>query len=242
MRRLSPTAKGAQKQRGRAGGRGHVDDALTRTGTVGGQRCALPTANAFDQCRRPPQNLEPSQYTSRHLQRLDAPRASKVRSLQGHTSFGKDSQCSSTQDGVYDLIFRIGGALVELSRAPEGVRAVDRALEILLAFQPGDDELTVAEIRTRVDLSRPTLYRLLGRMALTLASAHDHASRLAGEPARARPSTRDRTWAVVFSFSARCARLDGRPWIEQSRRTGAGNPAWHTGLARPTRSTAARCV
>ena len=28
-------------------GRGDVDDALTRTGAAGGQRCALPTAAAF---------------------------------------------------------------------------------------------------------------------------------------------------------------------------------------------------
>ena len=32
----------------RGGGCGHVDDALARTGAVRGQRCALPTARAFD--------------------------------------------------------------------------------------------------------------------------------------------------------------------------------------------------
>ncbi len=46
----------------------------------------------------------------------------------------------------------------------EGVRAVDRALEILEAFQPGDQEMTVAQLLGRVDLSRPTLYRLLGTL------------------------------------------------------------------------------
>ena len=45
--------------------------------------------------------------------------------------------------------------------AEESVRAVDRALEILLAFTARDGELTVSEIVKRVDLSRPTLYRLL---------------------------------------------------------------------------------
>jgi IclR family acetate operon transcriptional repressor len=45
--------------------------------------------------------------------------------------------------------------------AEDSVRAVDRALEILLAFTPRDGELTVSEILKRVDLSRPTLYRLL---------------------------------------------------------------------------------
>jgi IclR family transcriptional regulator, acetate operon repressor len=42
-----------------------------------------------------------------------------------------------------------------------GVRAVERALDILLAFEPKDDALTVSELLGRVDLSRPTLYRLL---------------------------------------------------------------------------------
>jgi DNA-binding IclR family transcriptional regulator len=45
--------------------------------------------------------------------------------------------------------------------AADSVRAVDRALDILLAFQPQDDALTVSELLRRVDLSRPTLYRLL---------------------------------------------------------------------------------
>ncbi|GAB3626202.1 IclR family transcriptional regulator [Pandoraea terrae] len=65
-------------------------------------------------------------------------------------------------------------------KAHENVRAVERALEILLAFRPGDKELTVAELLTRVDLSRPTLYRLLNTLEQNgfLASA--------GEPQRFR--------------------------------------------------------
>lgn len=43
----------------------------------------------------------------------------------------------------------------------DSVRAVDRALEILLAFTPTDHELSAGELLKRVDLSRPTLYRLL---------------------------------------------------------------------------------
>ena len=43
----------------------------------------------------------------------------------------------------------------------DGVRAVDRALAILLAFSPQDSELSAIEIAKRVGLSRPTLYRLL---------------------------------------------------------------------------------
>jgi DNA-binding IclR family transcriptional regulator len=43
----------------------------------------------------------------------------------------------------------------------DGVRAVERALDVLAAFSPGDGELLVADLVKRVGLSRPTLYRLL---------------------------------------------------------------------------------
>lgn len=43
----------------------------------------------------------------------------------------------------------------------ENVRAVGRALEILLAFTESDPELSAGDLLKRVDLSRPTLYRLL---------------------------------------------------------------------------------
>ena len=49
----------------------------------------------------------------------------------------------------------------EEEKSGEGVRAVERALDILTAFTPGDRELTAGELLKRVDLSRPTLYRLL---------------------------------------------------------------------------------
>jgi IclR family acetate operon transcriptional repressor len=45
--------------------------------------------------------------------------------------------------------------------AGDSVRAVARALDILLAFRPQDEALTASELLRRVDLSRPTLYRLL---------------------------------------------------------------------------------
>ena len=41
------------------------------------------------------------------------------------------------------------------------VRSVNRALAVLLAFREGDGELSAADLLLRVDLSRPTLYRLL---------------------------------------------------------------------------------
>jgi len=46
-------------------------------------------------------------------------------------------------------------------KTSDSVRAVDRALDILLAFRPQDGALTVSELLRRVELSRPTLYRLL---------------------------------------------------------------------------------
>lgn len=48
----------------------------------------------------------------------------------------------------------------------EGVRAVDRALDILLAFRASDRQLSASELLRRVDLSRPTLYRLLKTLEL----------------------------------------------------------------------------
>lgn len=52
-------------------------------------------------------------------------------------------------------------AAEKVVQAGAGVRAVGRALEILLAFTSKDVELTAAELLKRVRLSRPTLYRLL---------------------------------------------------------------------------------
>ncbi|MFD4838770.1 IclR family transcriptional regulator [Achromobacter sp. NPDC058515] len=46
-------------------------------------------------------------------------------------------------------------------KGTDSVRAVNRALDILLAFSRQDSELTAAELLQRVKLSRPTLYRLL---------------------------------------------------------------------------------
>lgn len=43
----------------------------------------------------------------------------------------------------------------------DSVRAVSRALDILMAFTPTDSELSASDLLKRVDLSRPTLYRLL---------------------------------------------------------------------------------
>src|SRR5262245_4688726 len=58
------------------------------------------------------------------------------------------------------------------------VRAVERALDILLAFNTGDHELTAGELLKRVDLSRPTLYRLLRTLE------HKGFVRSSGDPQR----------------------------------------------------------
>lgn len=50
------------------------------------------------------------------------------------------------------------------SEKTDNVRAVSRALDILQAFTPSDLELSPADLLKRVDLSRPTLYRLLYTM------------------------------------------------------------------------------
>lgn len=46
-------------------------------------------------------------------------------------------------------------------KSSEGVRAVDRALDILIAFTAEDTRLSAGELARRTGLSRPTLYRLL---------------------------------------------------------------------------------
>ncbi|MBI5277700.1 MAG: IclR family transcriptional regulator [Burkholderiales bacterium] len=49
-------------------------------------------------------------------------------------------------------------------KGSEGVRAVERAMDVLSAFSPGQPELLVADLVKLVGLSRPTLYRLLATL------------------------------------------------------------------------------
>ena len=85
-------------------------------------------------------------------------------------------------------------------KAGEGVRAVERALDVLAAFGPGDGELLVADLVKRVGLSRPTLYRLLH----TLEKKGYVAS--SGEPQRFRlgPSVARlaHTWSTTLDLSS----------------------------------------
>lgn len=53
------------------------------------------------------------------------------------------------------------GVAQDVEKSSEGVRAVDRALDILVAFTAEDSQLSAVELARRTGLSRPTLYRLL---------------------------------------------------------------------------------
>ena len=93
-------------------------------------------------------------------------------------------------------------------KGSEGVRAVERALDILLALGSGDHELTVGDLLKRVDLSRPTLYRLL----YTLEQCGFVSA--SGEPQRFRlgPAVGRLSWA--WSSSLDIAQL-ARPFMQK---------------------------
>lgn len=84
----------------------------------------------------------------------------------------------------------------EKDKPGDGVRAVERALDILLAFSAGDHALTASEILKRVDLSRPTLYRLLYTLE------QNGFVTTSGEPQRFRlgPSVARLSWAWSASL------------------------------------------
>lgn len=54
----------------------------------------------------------------------------------------------------------------DVEKQGEGVRAVDRALDVLMAFTAEDNQLTAGQLSKRTGLSRPTLYRLLHTLEL----------------------------------------------------------------------------
>lgn len=68
----------------------------------------------------------------------------------------------------------------EEKTAMASVRAVSRALDVLLAFRAGEQEVLVADLLKRVALSRPTLYRLLATLE------HKRFLVASGEPQRFR--------------------------------------------------------
>lgn len=67
----------------------------------------------------------------------------------------------STRYDAEQIKIEEANRLSQTEKLGDSVRAVDRALKILMAFTAADHELSVGELLKRVDLSRPTLYRLL---------------------------------------------------------------------------------
>jgi DNA-binding IclR family transcriptional regulator len=88
----------------------------------------------------------------------------------------------------------------------DSVRAVGRALDILKVFTVSDYELSAGELLKRVDLSRPTLYRLL----YTLEQSGFLTS--AGEPQKFRLGPAVAQLAHVWTASLNLADI-GRPML-----------------------------
>jgi IclR family transcriptional regulator, acetate operon repressor len=94
--------------------------------------------------------------------------------------------------------------------AEVSVRAVERALDILLAFKPQDEALAVSELLHRVDLSRPTLYRLLRTLeAKRFLVSSDHPKRFKLGPAVARLA---HVWTSALDLSALAEPMMRRLW------------------------------
>lgn len=95
-------------------------------------------------------------------------------------------------------------------KADGGVRAVNRALDVLLAFQADDKDLLVADILKRVKLSRPTVYRLLDTLVTKGFLISD------GDPQRFKlgPSVAQlsHAWSANMSYSAIAQPMMQRLW------------------------------
>jgi DNA-binding IclR family transcriptional regulator len=101
------------------------------------------------------------------------------------------------------------------TEAAEGsVRAVERALDILLAFSPHDDALTVSALLDRVDLSRPTLYRLLRTLeAKQFLISSEHPRRFRLGPAVAQLA---HTWTSGLDLAVVAEPMMRRLWDNTS--------------------------
>lgn len=107
-------------------------------------------------------------------------------------------------------------AAADTDKSEGGVRAVQRALDILLAFKPGDDGLLVAELLKRVDLSRPTLYRLLDTLdAKGFLSSQGEPQRFRLGPAVAQLA---HAWSAGTSYETVAQPMMRRLW-ETTRET-----------------------
>lgn len=95
-------------------------------------------------------------------------------------------------------------------RAGDSVRAVERALDVLAAFAPGDQELLAADLIQRVGLSRPTLYRLLHTLEKKgFVSSAGEPQRFRLGPAVARLS---HVWTTSLDLSALARPLMQETW------------------------------
>jgi IclR family transcriptional regulator, acetate operon repressor len=105
--------------------------------------------------------------------------------------------------------------VVQQAETNEGsVRAVERALDILLAFRPHDDALTVSELLGRVDLSRPTLYRLLRTLQVkNFLTASDNPKQFRLGPAVAQLA---HVWTSVLDLASVAEPMMRRLWDETS--------------------------
>lgn len=102
--------------------------------------------------------------------------------------------------------------MTEKDKAEGSVRAVERALDILAAFSPADYELTAGELLKRVDLSRPTLYRLiytLEQKGFLVSSGEPQRFRLG--PAAARLA---HVWTSAFDIVALAMPAMRQLWSE----------------------------
>lgn len=108
------------------------------------------------------------------------------------------------------MTFKTAAADAAEDKSEGGVRAVQRALDILLAFKPGDDGLLVAELLKRVDLSRPTLYRLLDTLsAKGFLSAQGEPQRFKLGPAVGRLA---HAWSAGMSYETVALPMMRRLW------------------------------
>jgi IclR family acetate operon transcriptional repressor len=96
-------------------------------------------------------------------------------------------------------------------RGPEGVRAVERALDVLAAFSPGQPDLLVADLVKLVGLSRPTLYRLLGTLEKKgFVSSSGEPQRFRLGPAVARLA---HVWSTTLDLSTIARPVMAEAWI-----------------------------
>ncbi|MDX3907183.1 MAG: IclR family transcriptional regulator [Pigmentiphaga sp.] len=101
-------------------------------------------------------------------------------------------------------------------KSGDAVRAVGRALDILMAFRAGDRELSASELAGRVGLTLPTLYRLLYTLE------HNGFVMSVGEPQRFRlgPAVAHLThvWSAGFNLRSVAAPILREIW-EQTEET-----------------------